>query len=650
MGRCIIHAGMQRTGAKSLQHSLMGLDTAHAIYAPLAELPGFPNHTVTLRNLYTPPRDPRHQKLVRHYGRQEFGEMVELTRLTMKAALAIAGGRDFILSADGLMRLSTGTLTRMRAAMARHFDSFSVIGYVRPPHSFLESMVQQRIRDGQGCDIDLAALWPRYKAQVSRLDAVFTREEVALVTYDAARLAGGDVVTDFCARAGIALQSITPVRRNAAMTRVAAQLLYQYGLAVKAGQAQALGPRAAGAVADRLSALDPAPFRLALPMVEPVIDQHRDDLEWISRRMAGCFADARESDPRAIASLAELAEPVPDGERRIAALIEADGGTVGPGLRGSIPSLLKTLAETVQMRPAAVLRKTGGKGPPPAREEGMAESRAAGDPLPYKDMAVPRPARLPRTPLTLGPTPLVNPDKNLVVLWSPKSACTTVYVWFSHVSGFSADVRAYAHWPHRHRMEQFQKSKLYYDGIMSGMTDATVLKIIRDPYGRAVSIYRHALQSRFAEVEMEAWSGGTFDARRGYSFQTFLDLLETLDMRKVDVHFRPQLHPLEETRGISRLVNISKADMFQQLNAFEEEQGWPRTDFADLHWLHELEGKRKARQEPMAGDALDEVPFSRSQVKERGQFPHYAQLLTPRARRRIEAVYKADFDAYGQYL
>lgn len=289
-------------------------------------------------------------------------------------------------------------------------------------------------------------------------------------------------------------------------------------------------------------------------------------------------------------------------------------------------------------------RKTGGSQLKPPKEV-LQLPRANARPD-----APPGPRRQPLTPITTAPMPLINIDKNLAVLWSPKSACTTVYVWFSHVSGFSEDVKDYSSWPHRHRQEQYMKSDLYNDSASNGMGEAKLLRVIRDPYGRAVSIYRHALQTRFADQNMDIYSDGTISAEQGYSFQTFLDMVATLDMRHVDIHFRPQFHFYETQRKPDRVINISKQDLFTELNAFEAETGIPKTNFSDLDWLHDLESKRKAKQEPMEGDTLDTQAFSRLQVGKLGLFPNYGQLLTPQARQKIEAIYKSDFDAYRDFL
>ena len=136
----------------------------------------------------------------------------------------------------------------------------------------------------------------------------------------------------------------------------------------------------------------------------------------------------------------------------------------------------------------------------------------------------------------------------------------------------------------------------------------------------------------------------------GISFQTFLDMVATLDLKHSNAHFRHQNHPYEKVKAADRVINISKQDLFTELNAFEAEIGIAKTDFGDLDWLHSLESKRKAKQEPMEGEALDTVALTRHQVNKLGQFPSYSQLLTPAAREKVEAIYKSDFDAYRDFL
>jgi hypothetical protein len=252
--------------------------------------------------------------------------------------------------------------------------------------------------------------------------------------------------------------------------------------------------------------------------------------------------------------------------------------------------------------------------------------------------------------VTISPRPMLNATKNLIVYWSPKSACTTVYVWFSHLSGFLPQVRDYAKWPHRHRQDIYDRSRLYHESIEADLAGSHAIRIMRDPYSRAVSIYRHALQTRFADAPLSGYLNGARSFEAGISFLDFLDFVATLDMSKVDMHFRPQYHPFEREKPAARVINVSRTDLFEGLNAFERDTGMPLTDFKSFGWLHDLEQKRKAQTSEVQGESLDRMAFTRHQVEKLGIFPNYSQLLTEEARRKIELIYKSDFDAYRNYL
>jgi hypothetical protein len=177
--------------------------------------------------------------------------------------------------------------------------------------------------------------------------------------------------------------------------------------------------------------------------------------------------------------------------------------------------------------------------------------------------------------------------------------------------------------------------------------DFHVVRIIRDPYSRAVSIFRHALSTGFAD-EPAARAG--LDFNRGVSFRQFLAFAATQNMRKSDSHLRPQVHRFEDHHKPNTVINISKVDMFEQLNALEQRMGWPVTDFKALAWLHQLESSRRPDCEPFEGEHVDEIPIVRGRPPRNTRFPAYGQLLTPAARSLIEQVYRVDFAAYRDFL
>ncbi|HEX3431082.1 MAG TPA: sulfotransferase family 2 domain-containing protein [Rhizomicrobium sp.] len=248
--------------------------------------------------------------------------------------------------------------------------------------------------------------------------------------------------------------------------------------------------------------------------------------------------------------------------------------------------------------------------------------------------------------LLAKPLPLVDKERRIIVLWSPKSACTTVYSWFSNICGFLDDVRNHDQFPHAHRTEVFRYSRRYLDSLACDTSDFSVIRIIRDPYARAVSIFRHALMWKFADKEAASMG---LNFKTGISFRQFLLMLDRLDMENVNVHYRPQWHPFESTHVPDTIINISKTDLFAELNAVERERGWPLTDFAAMKWLHELESSRRQPTLPSTAPMFD-VPIVRKRPTRTSPFPLYADLLTPEAKTLIQAVFEVDFAAYRDHL
>ena len=265
--------------------------------------------------------------------------------------------------------------------------------------------------------------------------------------------------------------------------------------------------------------------------------------------------------------------------------------------------------------------------------------------------AVPSPAPqqfVGRNVLDTRSRPLLNPDNGMMVLWSPKSACTTVFVWFAGTIGKLDEVHAYGN-AHRYRMQVYRKSDLYQRGLERSPADYRIVRVIRDPYQRAASIFRHALRTAFMNKQLKA-SPAALDRSTGFSFLQFLDYLGSLDLETANTHLRAQRHLVESEHWPEFIINISRQDLFTELNHVEEAFGLARTDFHEMAWLHERESERKARPGAFEGKTADDFPFDKDAASGLKPWPDYNELLTPRARARIEKIYARDFEAYAAHL
>lgn len=643
MSNCIIHVGMHSTGTGAIQASLDGLDDKAFLFP---QLNGNTNHSLPILTAFsdTPVRPG---VLARHGGSEEqVREHAQQTRKDLIAAIAALDGRTLVLSGEGIAGLSPKEMGRFRDFLKRRWLEPVVYAYIRKPAAFMTIALQQRIKDSVVKDGKVGgsaqSLYRNYREKFSKFDNVFGRENVKLRLFAEENFPERGVVADFLAWTGIQSVTAKPRAPDEIVSRNAMALLYQYHQHHAELKLPALRGPAAQRLSSFLSAGGGETFRLSPKLVDEVLESKADDLAWMEERLGASLKEEK-GQPRAgdFTSEEDLLAPVEGAREKLLAALAEKKADLTYDQMGNVYRLMAAFAKG---DPASRPAKPAGK----AKQRQGAAAKPATDP---NDMMAPVDEPRPRgIAAALSPRPMVNARKNLMVLWSPKSACTTAYVWFSHVSGFLPQVRKHAAWPHKHRQERYERSRLYFESVKSDLTQCRTVRIIRDPYGRAVSIYRHALQTRFADKALQDYSKGrqTFD--EGMSFLDFLDFTATLDMKVVDIHFRPQFHPYEGVRKPDRVINISKEDLFAGLNAFERDGGLPETDFEQFNWLHDMEGKRKAKPAAMEGEAFDRKVFNRHQVVKLGEFPSYEQLLTPEAKRRIEEIYKADFDAYRDFL
>jgi hypothetical protein len=257
--------------------------------------------------------------------------------------------------------------------------------------------------------------------------------------------------------------------------------------------------------------------------------------------------------------------------------------------------------------------------------------------------ALTKSARLKRLFQT-SPRPLIHPDARMIVIFSPKSACTSIAIWFFHQLGQAQAARDVSEWPHRYR-RQYYRSDLYQKAFDLDLSSFSVVRVVRDPFDRAVSSFRHGLRSQLAEKHLAKLIGRSALATTGLSFKEFLDALECCNLRTCNAHFRVQKHPLEDVIPVRHLINISTQDLFTRLNEVERDIGLPVTDFAKLAWLNNLGDKRSH------GNRTGEVPDAYThpftqKLARRGPWPSYQAFLTPTARERIARLYALDLDTY----
>jgi hypothetical protein len=248
--------------------------------------------------------------------------------------------------------------------------------------------------------------------------------------------------------------------------------------------------------------------------------------------------------------------------------------------------------------------------------------------------------------LWTDPRPLIYPRKRMIVVFSPKSACTNVVIWFFHQLGHSAAARDYSSWPHRYRTEVYYKSTLYRRAYERDLSKFSLVRVVRDPFERAVSSFRHVQKGGLADKEIGRALGRTDMSTAGLSFSEFLDFLERCDLNTCDPHFRVQRHPIEDRLPTRHLINASAEDLFSRLNEVEADFNLPITDFSTLEWLQKINRKHRHMEAPAAPADAYNHRFDRESARN-GSWPPYSAFLIPVARERLARLYARDIEAYG---
>lgn len=250
-----------------------------------------------------------------------------------------------------------------------------------------------------------------------------------------------------------------------------------------------------------------------------------------------------------------------------------------------------------------------------------------------------------RFALRLGPQPLVHERRKIILIWSPKSACSTALIWFYKQTGLLEAAQTYHANPHNYRQDVLSRAGDYQRALNGPVADYDVIRVIRDPHDRAVSSYRHALRFGYEDRAMAHLTGRTISRREGFSFAEFLEHLSNINIKRCNPHHRLQRHPVEDVLVPRWVINVSRQDLLKELNTVERTLGWDVTNFEAVDWITAVESRRKAGRGAIEGDA-SETKLSRIEAAPGGAWPERKALLTPERRAEIQRIYAEDFRAY----
>jgi hypothetical protein len=267
---------------------------------------------------------------------------------------------------------------------------------------------------------------------------------------------------------------------------------------------------------------------------------------------------------------------------------------------------------------------------------------------------MPRLAAQPRTDdgldrITDWPMPLHRDGFPLVLMWSPKSGCTTFVKWFLFQTGELDKALAYHRWVHKYRQQVVYSGVGYLAKLVAAIRGGKpIVKLVRDPWQRAVSSYLQLAQSR--KLGPDDWAAktrralhlvnGADPARPTISFREFARALSQRSVAQdsINPHVAEQYSVGEERLAI-RVIKLE--NFAGEIRAVESDHGLKEAPLDDLAQSRHHRGTRRVFVPGAADLQIDLQMFARSES------PSYESFYDDETRALIATAFRRDIERYG---
>jgi hypothetical protein len=347
--KLVLHIGMHKTGSSSIQNSFATFESSTTAYLPLW---GGPNHSIAYNTLFRSNPFSYYVHVQKKRDRLQVKRLQSKLRLDISSFLASSAANTILSSGEGLTNLSPKELVNLKSFFEPYFSEIHILGYVRPPISFMTSALQQVVRNIICKPIAPEDLYPNYRNTFEKFFNVFGDSHVTVRPFASKFLHNGDVVQDFANFNNVELEPSNIVVSNISMGVEPLSILYSLISDDTLVRALTSTPGSRELLISVLQGFGQTKISLSSDLVKPVLDANQEDLDWISEKLQMNIVDNPREEGFQLHSLDELFSIAKDQYPKLIEAIGKRSATFLPSSRtvSLATALLESIHSDIQVQ------------------------------------------------------------------------------------------------------------------------------------------------------------------------------------------------------------------------------------------------------------------------------------------------------------
>ena len=246
--------------------------------------------------------------------------------------------------------------------------------------------------------------------------------------------------------------------------------------------------------------------------------------------------------------------------------------------------------------------------------------------------------------LSRGPRPIIYLEKRLVLFWSAKADCTFSVKWMFAQMGVLEEIERKHNWLHNYRAKFYYGSSQHELGLYHLIRNPGsfyLIKVVDDPFKRAVRSYIHACIYTFEDSNLTAFLHREVNPQNRFSFREFAQYLSSIDITKCDLHLRCQISEIEKYRKFREMHIIKLDNSMEDIKYLEKSRNLKEINLDPLRISQHHRPKYKTTE--FVGDKImNEIHGIKNAT-----IPEYKQFYDEEIKERIAKIYLRDFERYN---